>query len=186
MALVPLTVPAVSSLVSVPWVPVCAVPPLMVRLVLAVRVVNTAVLGVVVPMAQGIAQVQPFRRAAFKLLTWVVEAMTKGAVPVVTVEVSCPLRASVVTLIPLLNTGVPLKVGLPLQVPLRLPPPPRTLGPLLVKPTLKMALPLKIVEALKVLVPVQVLFDARRERLLAVMLSIDQNCVPPPVLSTNL
>ena len=52
-ALVPLTVPAVNSFVSVPCVPVCAVPPLMVRLVFAVIVVPVIAAGVPPPIAPG-------------------------------------------------------------------------------------------------------------------------------------
>ena len=113
-AATPDMVPAAWSFVPLPVTPVSVEEPFSTKSVLATRCVAVTLFGVVEPNAHGIAQVQPFKSAAFKLLTWVVLAITKGAVPVVTVEVSCPLRVMVVTLIPLLNTGVPLKMGEPL------------------------------------------------------------------------
>ena len=75
---------------------VIAVPEPTVNEVEPLRVVNAPVLGVVEPIVPGIAQVEPSNWLTFKLLTTVVDAMTSGAVPVDTVEVSCPLALSVV------------------------------------------------------------------------------------------
>ena len=55
--------------------------------------------GVVLPIAPGAANVAPFRLDAFRFATFVVDAITKGAVPVVNVEVSWPLSAAAVVLI---------------------------------------------------------------------------------------
>ena len=51
------------------------------------RVVNAPVEGVVPPIAPGIAKVAPFRVAAFKFATFVVEETENGAVPVAKVDV---------------------------------------------------------------------------------------------------
>ena len=53
----------------------------------AVKLVNPPVLGVV-PIAPGLAKVAPFKELAFKFATLVVEATTRGAVPVAKVEVN--------------------------------------------------------------------------------------------------
>jgi hypothetical protein len=50
-------------------------------------VVNAPVLAVVDPIALGEAKVAPCNEDAFKFGTLVVELMTKGAVPVATVDV---------------------------------------------------------------------------------------------------
>lgn len=52
-------------------------------------VVKAPVPAVVEPIAPGAAKVAPFRRAAFRLVTTVVEATENGAVPVAKVEMSC-------------------------------------------------------------------------------------------------
>ena len=72
--------PAPKELVKLAPVP-------MVLLPLLVKVVKAPVLGVV-PMAPGLAKVAPFKDEAFKFATLVVEATTRGAVPVAKVEVS--------------------------------------------------------------------------------------------------
>jgi hypothetical protein len=61
-----------------------------------VNVVKAPVLGVPEPIGPGAAKVAPFRELAFKLATLVVEATTKGAVPVARVEVIWPLALMVV------------------------------------------------------------------------------------------
>ena len=66
--------PAPKELVKLAPVP-------MVLLPLLVKVVKAPVLGVV-PMAPGLAKVAPFKDEAFKFATLVVEATTRGAVPV--------------------------------------------------------------------------------------------------------
>jgi hypothetical protein len=53
----------------------------------SVREVNTPDPGVPDPIEPGDAKVAPFKDEAFKFGTLVVEDMTKGAVPVATVEV---------------------------------------------------------------------------------------------------
>jgi hypothetical protein len=58
--------------------------------VLPVRVVKVPLPGVPDPIDPGAAKVAPFKDEAFRLATLVVEATTKGAVPVATVEVNCP------------------------------------------------------------------------------------------------
>ena len=54
----------------------------------AVKEVKVPVPAVPVPILPGLAKVAPFKEEAFKLATLVVEATTRGAVPVVTVEVN--------------------------------------------------------------------------------------------------
>ena len=54
----------------------------------AESVVKLPVFGVPPPIAPGAANVAPPRDAALRLATWVVDATTNGAVPVVTVDVS--------------------------------------------------------------------------------------------------
>jgi hypothetical protein len=56
--------------------------------VLAVRVLKVPAAAVPPPMAPGAAKVAPLSELAFRLATLVVEAITSGAVPVETVEVS--------------------------------------------------------------------------------------------------
>ncbi len=58
--------------------------------------VKAPVDAVPLPMAPGAAKVAPFKELAFKFATLVVEATTKGAVPVARVEVSWPLILTVV------------------------------------------------------------------------------------------
>jgi hypothetical protein len=54
----------------------------------SVKEVKVPVPAVPVPIFPGEAKVAPFKEEAFKLATLVVEATTKGAVPVVAVEVN--------------------------------------------------------------------------------------------------
>lgn len=63
---------------------------------LALIVVKAPVLGVPEPMAPGDAKVAPLKLEALRLATLVVEAITKGAVPVDKVEVIWPLALMVV------------------------------------------------------------------------------------------
>ena len=56
--------------------------------------------GVVPPIVPGDANVVPFNDDAFKLGTFVVDAITNGAVPVATVLVICPEAEIVVKLHP--------------------------------------------------------------------------------------
>jgi hypothetical protein len=94
----------------------------MVLLPLLVKVVKAPVEGVV-PIAPGLAKVAPFKDEAFKFATLVVEATTKGAVLVATVEVNCPLILAVV--IPLkapefiINPLIVLVVVAPVMAPLK-------------------------------------------------------------------
>lgn len=55
------------------------------------RLVNVPAPGVVPPIAPGEANVAPLKLDAFKFGMFVVDDTTSGAVPVATVEVSCPL-----------------------------------------------------------------------------------------------
>jgi hypothetical protein len=55
---------------------------------LALSVVNAPLPAVVLPIEPGAANVAPFKLLAFKLGMLVVDAITKGAVPVATVEVN--------------------------------------------------------------------------------------------------
>src|SRR3981189_2840560 len=84
---VPLTVPALKSLLSVPCTLVCAVEPFTVSEVVAFSVVNLPLFGVVIPIVLGISHVKPSSCEAFKFATCVVDATMKGGVPVTTVEV---------------------------------------------------------------------------------------------------
>ncbi len=61
----------------------------------AEMVVKAPVLGVPPPMAPGAANVAPLSEEALRLATLVVDATTKGAVPVANVDVSCPVRLCV-------------------------------------------------------------------------------------------
>lgn len=61
--------------------------PKLVMEVFAVKVVKVPAAAVPPPMAPGAEKVRPFSDEAFKFGTFVVDATTKGAVPVVTVEV---------------------------------------------------------------------------------------------------
>src|SRR5882724_413563 len=84
------TVDAESSFTSVP--PPCTLvcgcdPP-------TTSVVTAGVFGVVEPIAPGIAQSKPCTWSTLRFTTLVVDAMTNGAVPVASVEVSCPERVS--------------------------------------------------------------------------------------------
>lgn len=54
-------------------------------------VVNAPVDATVDPMGPGLANVAPLKEDAFKFGIFVVDDTTKGGVPVVTVDVSCPL-----------------------------------------------------------------------------------------------
>jgi len=60
------------------------------------RVVNAPVDAEPLPIAPGEANVAPLSDDAFRLATFVVDAITSGAVPVVTVDVICPLAETVV------------------------------------------------------------------------------------------
>lgn len=64
------------------------VSPASVTEVLAVTVVKVPAAAVPPPIAPGAAKVAPFKEEAFRLATLVVEATTKGAVPVARVEVN--------------------------------------------------------------------------------------------------
>ena len=88
MALLPVEFPKVLvAEVPVPNEFVKLAPVPIVLLPLLVKVVKAPVLGVV-PMAPGLAKVAPFKDEAFKFATLVVEATTRGAVPVAKVEVN--------------------------------------------------------------------------------------------------
>jgi len=63
---------------------------------LTFRVVKLAGPGVVLPMVPGTAKVKPFTVAALRLATLVVEVITRGAVPIDTVQVICPVADKVV------------------------------------------------------------------------------------------
>ena len=76
---------------------VTAVPPPMAIDVLTVSVVDVMATGVPVPIAApGLAQSPPSIWSAFRLATFVVEAIVSGAVPVETVDVMTPDADSVV------------------------------------------------------------------------------------------
>ena len=82
---------------TVPLVePVHVMLPLLPPTLPTVSVVNAPVEGVVPPIAPGAANVAPLREDALRFGTLVVEAMTRGAVPVAWVEVICPVAEIVV------------------------------------------------------------------------------------------
>jgi hypothetical protein len=81
---------------------------------LALSVVNAPVDGVVEPTAPGDAKVEPPNDDAFRLGTFVVDAMTSGAVPVASVDVICPVADIVVAATVL---GVVAPIVAPLIVP---------------------------------------------------------------------
>ena len=77
--------------------PVIRLPvPVNVRFPESVSDVNEPEAGVVLPIAAGAAQSAPSNKSALKFDTLVVLAITKGAVPVETVEVICPDACTVV------------------------------------------------------------------------------------------
>lgn len=91
IAFVPPDAPKVlAALVPVPNVFVREAPVPIVELPEEESVVKAPDEGVVEPIGPGDAKVAPFNDEAFKLATFVVEAMTSGAVPVASVEVICP------------------------------------------------------------------------------------------------
>jgi hypothetical protein len=63
----------------------------------SVRDVNVPAAAVPPPIAPGAAKVAPFREDAFRFATLVVEAITRGAVPVGTVDVIWPENEGFVT-----------------------------------------------------------------------------------------
>ena len=72
---------------------------------------NAPLLAVVPPIAPGAANVAPFKLAAFKLATLVVDATVNGAVPVAIVEVTVvkrPVDAVVAPMLVLLIVLAPL------------------------------------------------------------------------------
>ena len=70
-------------------------------------VVKAPVLGVVLPIGPGEANVAPFRVAEFRFATFVVDATENGAVPVARVEVICPV-ALIVVKAPVLAVPAPI------------------------------------------------------------------------------
>jgi hypothetical protein len=74
-----------------------------------VRLVNEPAFGVVAPMLPGMAHVPPMSCELFKFATCVVLAITRGAVPVVTVDVNCPV-AEIVEKAPVLTVTLPMGV----------------------------------------------------------------------------
>lgn len=88
--------PAVERTKFVPLIATVAEPLPSVVTPVLLSVVNAPVLGVPEPIGPGAAKVAPFSELAFKLATFVVEAITNGAVPVETVEVICPEALTVV------------------------------------------------------------------------------------------
>ena len=78
---------------------------------LAPIVVKDPVLEVVDPMAPGLANDAPLSELAFRLGTFVVDAITRGAVPVATLEVIAPLTFIVVN-DPVLAVVDPIAPGL--------------------------------------------------------------------------
>ncbi len=73
---------------TMPPTAVLAVPRVSPVAELELRVVKVPAAAVPEPMAPGAAKVAPLSELAFRLATLVVEAITSGAVPVATVEVS--------------------------------------------------------------------------------------------------
>jgi hypothetical protein len=63
----------------------------------AARVVNAPEPAVPLPIEPGAAKVAPFKLEALRLATFVVDATTKGAVPVARVDVIAPVADRVVT-----------------------------------------------------------------------------------------
>jgi hypothetical protein len=93
------------------FAPVTVRPPLAVCSPVDPSVVKDPAAAVVPPMAPGIAIVAPFRVAAFRLATLVVEDTANGAVPVASVLVICPvalivLNAPVDAVVPPIGPGV--------------------------------------------------------------------------------
>ena len=90
---------------------------------LELRVVKAPVPGVPEPIGPGAAKVAPFSEEAFRLATLVVEAITSGAVPVVTVEVIWPEAETVVkapeaaVVAPIWVPLIPVAVVLKLEAP---------------------------------------------------------------------
>ena len=74
-------------------------------------VVNAAELATVEPIGPGIAKVAPPSKLAFRFGIFVVDAMTKGAVPVETVEVMT-LEADIVVNAPELAVVDPIGPGI--------------------------------------------------------------------------
>lgn len=188
----PATVPALINKVSVPAAPVKTGELPTLNEVLACSVVKMAVFGVVEPIAQGIAQVQPLSSAALRLFTCVVDATTNGDVPVATVDVSCPEKDPVVAVKPAAKLGVPLNVGEPSQLPLSVPPPFSVFGPLDDRPLLNVALEPNVTAPLKLWVPDQVLLSESKAMLLTWMPSTVhksdpvEQLVPPAVVKVSL
>ena len=95
--------------------------PRSVREVLAVKVVNVPAAAVPPPIVPGVAKVAPLSEDAFKLATFVVDAITNGAVPVARVDVICPV-AEIVVNFPVEAVSVPIAVPfIPVAVVLKLP-----------------------------------------------------------------
>jgi hypothetical protein len=86
----------------------------------ALKVVNAPVPAVPLPIAPGLAKVAPLKEDAFRFATFVVEDTTRGAVPVDTVDVSCPLTESEVPVAApmtgVTSVGVLAKTRLPVPV----------------------------------------------------------------------
>jgi hypothetical protein len=92
--------------------------------------VNAPEPAVVLPIEPGDAKVAPLSDDAFRLATFVVEATTNGAVPVVSVDVICPLAETVVNApveaveAPIAMLFNPVEVTVPTPVPLTVKPMP--------------------------------------------------------------
>lgn len=77
-------------------VPILAFAPVAIFNLVALKFVKTPVDAVLFPIAPGEEKVAPLKEEALRLATLVVLLTTKGAVPVVTVEVNCPLTLRLV------------------------------------------------------------------------------------------
>ena len=159
------------------------------KLVFAWSVVNVPAPGVVPPIGPGAAQVFPRRSEAFRLGMLLVEATTRGGVPLARVLIICPENVPVVAENPEEKLGTPENMGLPLHVPVSDPPPAKLFGPKELNPTLKFTGPLKVPVAFQVWFPSHVLFVDSKELLpelipssLKIWVPVEQ-FVPPAVTS---
>ncbi len=101
-----------------------------------VRGVNTPGAGMVLPMDPGAAQVEPCSREALRLVTWVLEATVKGAIPKAVVllrvcavtTVKAPVLGVLLPIVPGDSQVLPCSVAAsPLMLPLMVPPTHRSL-----------------------------------------------------------
>jgi len=77
-------------------VPILALAPVAIFILVALKFVKTPVDAVLFPMAPGAAKVAPLKEEALRLATLVVLLTTSGAVPVATVEINCSLTLRLV------------------------------------------------------------------------------------------